>query len=337
VDQRYELEQAEGDHLMPETVYLRVAGVLHPDGRYEARPGWETRHVVYRAGDDGPFVAKLLDGSGRPLAQARMSTGEDGCGPWAPTQRLELTAYLPFDGTAADVVVVDTELGRELNRTPIHPAQPRVEIAEVDLAGTRLRARWTATHPLPLTYNVALFAGRSRAFTLAVDQGGTTVDIDIGHLPGGDESHVVVVATDGVRSSSAVSDPFRIDGAPARAVIISPAADARVAADEPFSLVGLVVDAAGEPVDDAELRWSVDGEVVAEGIRLTGVPGLPAGEHTVRLERAGDAPTVPATASLVVLPADDATREWRRAADLAERIAVDRGLRQSATDEGPLS
>jgi hypothetical protein len=322
---------------MPDPMYLRVTGVLHPGGRYEPRPGWETRHVVYRPGDEGRLVANLLDGSGRPLAQARMLTREDGCGPWAPRQRQEVVAYLPFDDAAAEVVVVDTELDRELSRTRIHPEQPRVEIADVDLSGTRLRAHWTGTHPRPLTYNVAFFAGRSRAFALAVNQRETTVESDIGHLPGGDECHVVVVATDGVRSASAISDPFRFDGAPARAVIISPAAGTRLAEGQPFSLMGLVTDAAGESVDDTALRWSVDGDVVAGETRLAGVPGLPPGEHTVRLELAGDAPTVAGTASLIVVPADDATLAWRRAADLAERVAVNRGLRTGVSDGGSSS
>jgi hypothetical protein len=311
----------------PETLYLRVAGFVRPNGRYVAKPGWVTRHVVFQPGDESPYEAQLLDATGKPLAKARMSLAQDGCGPWTPTDRAELAAYLPLTDDATEVLVVDTQLDAELDRAVIHRAPPLLELDEVTLAGTLLRARWTAQHPRPVTFNVAFFVGRDRAFALAVDERATTVETDIGHLPGGPECHVVVVATDGVRSATVISEPLAFAGAPARAVIIAPAPDSHLAEGEPFSLIGLVVDAGGRPVEEGDLRWAIDGDVVAEGTRLGGVEGLPAGEHVVQLELATDAPLLAASTSITVGSADEATLEWRRAAKLAERIALERGLR----------
>lgn len=310
-----------------ETVYLRVAGVVQPNGRYRARPGWVTRHVVFQPGDESRYEALLLDTTGQPLARARMSAGHEACGSWTPTDRSELAAYLPLTDEATEVLVVDTELDSELDRAPIHRAPPLVEVDDVTLTETRLRVRWTAQHPRPVTFNVALFVARDRAFTLAVDERGTHVEADIGHLPGGPECHVVIVATDGVRSATAISDPFPFAGAAARAVILAPEPDTQFAEGEPFSVAGLVVDAGGRSVDEGDLRWTIDGEVIAEGTRLSGVDGLSAGEHVVQLGLATDAPLIAASASIAVLADDEATMEWRRASQLAERVAVERGLR----------
>lgn len=310
-----------------ETVYLRVAGVVRPNGRYQARPGWFTRHVVFQPGDESPYEAQLLDTLGRPLARARMSAGVDGCGPWTPTGIRELAAYLPLTDEATEVVVLNTELDSELDRAAIHRAPPLLELVEVTLTGPRLRARWTAQHPRQVTFNVAFFVGRDRAFALAVDERSTSLEADIGHLPGGPECHVVVVATDGVRSATAISDPFAFAGAAARAVILAPAPEAQFTDGEPFSLVGHVVDAGGRSLDEHDLRWTIDGEVVAEGTRLAGALGLPAGRHVVELGLATDAPLIAASTTIMVGAADAATVEWRRAAELAERTAVERGLR----------
>jgi hypothetical protein len=276
---------------------------------------------------DGPsdrFSVEVFDVGGALILQFPAAVVPEECLPVTPSATPEIVAYVPFDGRAARWRLVDR--GRIVHEATIAQQAPTLEDLTVRIDGTTLRARWRSSHPRPLTHNVAVSVDGGAVFPLGLDVDGTSLDAEIGHLPGGERCVVLVVATDGTRSAAATSEPFAIEGRRPFATITAPVEGDRVGAQEPFSLIGLVVDASGDALPDEGLRWHVDGRIVGEGSRLVGVPSLDAGTHEIRLSYEG---VMTAESATVTIHADEPSPEvvsWRRDADEAERQAVELGI-----------
>ena len=288
---------------------LRVSGRIDPLGRFVPALGWETSHVASVLSLEGRYRIELLDDQGNLLLRAHAAETLNDTGPRNQLRVPEVVGYVPFDPRATRLRVVDssTDDDTALYEATIATAPPKVEVAKVTMTGTRLAATWASDHDRAVFYNVALFVTRGRSFTLGLGLTTSTLEVDVGHLPGGEECHVVVVATDGTRSSTAISAPFRLEGAPVRATIASPRDGARFGPYEPVSLVGSVHDAGGEPLDDEGLRWQVDGEPTGSGERIVGVAGLTPGAHGVELTHVSGG-----TPALVTIYVEAATEDsWR--------------------------
>lgn len=304
------------------TTYLRVAGRLEPTGRFRPTVGWETEKIAHPEEPTGPYEVELFDRDDELITRIKAAVLPEVCGPLEPVEAPEIVAYVPFDERASRLRLVDRDL--VLYETTIAEEPPVVEIERVQVEETRLRANWQARHTRSLSYNVAFFVGRSRAFTLALDLPEPSIDLDIGPLPGGEACYLGVVATDGTRSSTAVSEPFAFDGSSPFATITSPLGGERFADGQPLSLIGLVIDASGDALPDEGLIWYVDREVVDRGTRLTGVAYLPPGHHEIRLEYEGNVDqTEAASVGIEVDPPTAEMIAWRRASEAAEAALAD--------------
>mgnify|MGYP006287413343 CR=1 FL=1 len=276
-----------------EARYIRFDGILQEDLEFDFRPGWETARV-FRQPDEGTgeFVLELRDEEDEVLT--RVSPDVDfrsGC----MTEENEtmaatrVLAYVPYHRDARRLVFRREDA--VIFEASVAPEAPSVELNAVELTDEQeLHLEWSAEPggDRELTYNVVYQLDGERYFPLARGLSQTEVDLDLSNVPGGGTARVAVLATDGIRSSFAASEPFEAEGKPPRAWIQRPTDGATLPPDQPVSLIGQALDVAGASLPPDGLVWEVDGDVVAEGSRLAVADDLQPGEHEITLTyRAG--------------------------------------------------
>ncbi|MFB6080725.1 MAG: Ig-like domain-containing protein [Haloferacaceae archaeon] len=300
--------------------YIRFDGRLWEDMTFDPRPGWETEWIASSPPEaDGPYRIELL-ADGDPVVSVSPAVEFDtGC---APTERREMAsarivAYLPFNPDA-DRLVFRRE-GAVIYERKIPSKPPTIEIEGVERGDEAVTVAWAAeAHgDVDLTFVVAYVADGKRAIPLARDHEGDRFTVDTSDLPGAEAAHVAVLATDGIRSSFAVSEPFAVDPKPPRVWIQRPDEGEVVPFGHPVSLVGQATDVTGHSLDDGALRWFVDDEPVASGTRTAAATDLAPGDHAVELRYAGDDRDGAARAALTFSVAEPAKarREYDAAMD----------------------
>jgi len=116
----------------------------------------------------------------------------------------------------------------------------------------------------------------------------TTLQIEIPDLPGSismqppGSSRIQVIATDGVNTAVAVTDPYLVAHRPPRVHLAQPRDGARFYHTDHILLRGRGWDAEAEAMGEPTLAWSVDGVPAGSG-RAVLVPHLPAGTHAIEL------------------------------------------------------
>ena len=128
-----------------------------------------------------------------------------------------------------------------IDRRDVAPEPPEIAITAVRT--TRQGPRpdpWRAERrsEQPLTYRVVYLVDDSRAFSLASGLENPSYTADLSGLPGSRTGRLSVLATDGVRSSFAVSEPFPVSQKGPQISIHSPTAGQVVPADQPVNLNG---------------------------------------------------------------------------------------------------
>jgi hypothetical protein len=147
-----------------------------------------------------------------------------------------------------------------------------------------------------------LYSPNGRRFIPAATKiRGTSLRVDLRHLPGGSRARFKVVATDGVLTGSDLSDHrFAVAPKPPRVTITTPQATADQAAGAPITLAGSAIDPQDGRLPASRVTWtsSRQGEL-GHGTTITAV--LTPGTHIITLrgsDRAGLAST--ATVSVTV-------------------------------------
>jgi hypothetical protein len=197
------------------------------------------------------------------------------------------------------------------------PATPEVAIVApgdgVLLDGQRSVVRWTGSDPDgdDLVYAVAYSPDDgSRWETVAVDLVAEEMDIDLFTLPPSDAARLKVVASDGIRTATALSDPFRV--APQAPRILIDAEDDLGAfyGMQPIVLEAAAVDAGGWSLGD--IRWSSDRNgVIGQGPELYAyATDLVEGEHVITATATGatglsSSTSVTLTIGRIAPPPDD--------------------------------
>jgi hypothetical protein len=269
-------------------VFIRFAGRLWEDMRFEREAGWETERIAERPEEGkGDYLLELRDEDGQALITVaplvdfeRQSTS-----PQPGMRDTRVIAYLPLHPKGREIVFRRGEL--ILSRERVSEAPPEVTISGLDVnRDDRVRLRWEAKHPegRPLTYNVVYVVSKERAFSLARGLIRSEYVADLSSLPGSKEGRLSVLATDGIRSGFAVSDPFSISDKPPLLALVSPSDNETMPADQPINLSGQATDVAGASLPSDGLVWRVDGKVVARGTTLALATGLEPGRHTVTIE-----------------------------------------------------
>lgn len=293
--------------------HLRFDGWLGADDRFERIPGWETEDPLRARTGDGEYRLVVRDREGERLAAVSPRTQSGTvCAPNTriSQQETRITGYVPLVEGAHTVALVDDD--GTLTERHVAPEPPTVEITGFEHDGDEVSLTWTSDLPRGqgrpdeereeetgpeehgetergerdsdrrLTHHVGVLAGGAVSpLAFGVDE--RRLEASLAAVPGDDEARVLVVATDGLRSTTAETEPFAIDD-PGPTVDIQRPTDAEVLpADQPVSLSGQVQDAHGRSLSATGMRWQFDGEVVATDA-ATAVTGPPApGEHTVTL------------------------------------------------------
>lgn len=279
---------------------LRFDGWLGSDDRFEPIPGWETDDPIRAETGDGGYRLVVRDADGARLAAVtpRTRTGTS-CSPGTKVtpRRTRITGYVPLVAGAHTVALVDTN--GTLFARPIGDAPPSVEITAFDRTNDEFTLEWDSDLPQSdagnedeetaagdsarqLTHHVGVIADGA-VTPLAFDRAERSLEGSLEHVPGDDHSRLLVVATDGLRSATAETEPIEIDD-PGPTVTIQRPGDGDVApADHPISLAGQVQDAHGRSHTADGMIWRMDGDVVARDAAVAMVHSPGPGEHTVAL------------------------------------------------------
>jgi hypothetical protein len=276
-------QAATRDELSPGTAGLHAETV-----EALAAGGASTAFALQLVGADGTplvVVPVAVDGAGRPASPAHGGGAERG----------SATGYfspIPWvDGATAIELVVD---GAVVDSRPISATPPEVTDVEAIAGPEATTLRWQAVDPDPgaaegLTYTVLWSADGETWVPAAVDVAATELTVPTSsRFPGGTETHVQVIANDGVNTGEATSAAF---AAPTHAPVVAIAGAPRGPVEQ-YDLVELTA-----VVDDPDAVGGMD----ILGIAWTG-PTF--GSTTGPVLSTRDLPVGPNTISVVVTDGD---------------------------------
>ena len=244
----------------------------------------------------GDFRLELLDAEGAVLASRAFAAEAIHGDP--PDPALEPTArffqVLPFDDRLARVLL--RRGGEVLAERVRSPHTPSVHIIEPaggegwDAEGTYI-VTWEAGDTDPdseLFYLVQYsFDDGASWSTLATDLQETTLAVSAGGLAGSGASRIRVLASDGINTGLAVSEPFEVAGKPPLAWVIAPDLGAQLTEGELVALEGGAAGLTSVPLPDAAFAWSSDRDGVLGVGRRVDVPSLSPGPHLITVQVTG--------------------------------------------------
>lgn len=307
--------------------YLRFVGRLWDSGEFEPGTGWETTRIARNSRPTPGYLLQLLDSSDDLLVDAGVTLRTGACGGHGGRGMASrpVSGYLPFH--PAGRTVVFRKEATVLHTASLAAAPPRIAVGQVDLGGAgRIHLAWAVEHENPLWFHVVLVDGAGMATPVAQGLTEPRLVLATAGLPGGPGCALAVLATDGLRSAMARTEPFDLPRQPARLVILTPADGDTLPADQPFSLLGRAHDAAGRPLPDDQLVWLVDGQIMARGRRMVPAGPLAPGDHRVELAHASDdGEARRATARLRVNERSPAQESWRAIVSAHDAAGRDAG------------
>ena len=285
-------------------LHERTGSIAQAATRDELSPGTaglhaETVEAVAAGGASTAFALQLVGADGTPLVVVPVAV--DGAGRQGSpahgggAERGSATGYfspIPWvEGATAIELVVD---GAVVDSRPISATPPEVTDVEAIAGAEATTLRWQAVDPDSgaaegLTYTVLWSADGETWVPAAVDVGATELTVPTSsRFPGGTETHVEVIANDGVNTGEATSAAF---AAPTHAPVVAIAGAPRGPVEQ-YDLVELTA-----VVDDPEAVGGMD----ILGIAWTG-PTF--GSTTGPVLSTRDLPVGPNTISVVVTDGD---------------------------------
>ncbi|WP_377155059.1 hypothetical protein ACFJIX_23325 [Roseateles sp. UC29_93] len=294
--------------------FLRVLGSLRIDGTYRPLPGWETTRLTKRCRPAADLGLRLLDDMGTAVAKGNLERRTSLCGSCevrsADTARITGHVALHPNATALELICE----GQVIHKAPIARERPKIHSLKVTPGDESWLVQWEVEHPMPLTYNLVFLDPQRRAIPVARSLNESSFEIDLRGLPGGSECRIGLLATDGIRSETAQSDAWSVPTRPAILCFHAPSSQAVLLPYQPFTLQGSAYDPAGRALPDDGIVWSIDGAVVARGVRLATSAPLTSGEHEVEmgyLSHSGDE-KVSLKRTVVVPPNTPEMEHWVR-------------------------
>ena len=270
--------------------FIRFSGVLLEDMEFVRDPGWEAFRIMRRPDEDpdSRYRIDLLDEENRVITTAHPSvTLVPACGAGQRGPRAaSIIAYLPLVEHAREVVLRSGD--REVYRETIAIRPPKIRITSCKMRkGDKVKIRWEARsqdETKSLSYVVVYIPDADTAFTIAAQQSDPELVVDLSTYPGSNGARFAVLATDGLRSSYAVSEPFEVAEHKPTVAIHEPLDGCSLPALQPVSFRGIAIEPGGKRIEDAHLSWSLDGKPLVQGRALIVVPDVTPGKHVVRLE-----------------------------------------------------
>jgi hypothetical protein len=289
--------------------FIRFVGWLREDGVFRLDVGWETPRITEPPRPSGDHRLELLDGQGQVLVSVAPQVASDDCQPLGGRMKsLRVLGYLPWSPGGATVRLRQDD--RVLDARPLAPAPPEVAWEAARVADGALHLRWRARHSAPLTYAVGLVQGR-RGVQVLDRSSASEASIPLEGIPLQGECQAVVLATDGLRSATASSDPFVLPAKAPVVTILRPRAEEVFSEIEGVPLLGQAMAPDGRSLPEEGLRWAVDGVPVTQGRRVGWVDGLGAGSHAVELSLDGE-PAATQRVAIAVRARTPEEAEWVR-------------------------
>jgi hypothetical protein len=268
----------------PDPPVLLVAGAIFKDGTGVLYPIY-TGEGIPSTSKPGDYSVQALDASGNVLAVVTLPATFDLLDPsfemdWAPFE-----VILPvLDGTQTVVLSGPSGLLHEIEVTPNLPVVTIDSVAPVP--GTQeYDLQWQATDAdgdqLTISIDYSHDGDTYQPLALPATDLPSPFRFDTIDLPGGSNVTVRVVATDGVNTSVAASEPFAVADKPPVASILSPASGSSLT--DSVLLQGMGYDPEDLELQGSSLQWfsSLDG-AIGEGATLS-TDSLSLGNHTITL------------------------------------------------------
>ena len=264
---------------------VAVHGFIDRAGAFTLRRCYSTRFIRRsHLGHDG-YQLEVVGPDGQLLQRTYPEVvAMENCGPEG-VRRWKVTGYIGVHERAAGVRLMAH--GRVLWQRGMLPEAALEVNVDTDRASRDrpLMLHLRYSEPGPEAFVQLVYQWGERQFqVLSYSPPSREIPVDMRGLPGGDRCRFVVHYSNGIRSAGAATRPFSLERRGPWLVIVSPTADARVAAGQPVELVGQLVDdeRPGGAVLQRDLEWWLDDEPVGRG-PLACVQEMPPGHHTVRL------------------------------------------------------
>jgi hypothetical protein len=270
---------------IPESgTYLIVNAIIDASRQLTVLPSWTTESPHEVSEDEfSPVLLEAVDADGRVIGTHSLAAARV-CAEGGSSESWLVAAKVPF---APATRTLRFRLDDEIVHVRDVPEQPpRVRFTwrpEGEVNGV-VRLAWTAEGDgEELQFIVAYSWNEGRTWQpVSLATAERSLDVNVDSLPGGDQCRFQLVASDGVRSSAVISEPFRRPLQPCHALILSPQDAEELSSARPAVLSGQGYWAEEERPELELLRWrsSKDGELGAGPLLER---SLSPGEHTITL------------------------------------------------------
>ncbi|MFZ5814957.1 MAG: hypothetical protein ACOY93_06595 [Bacillota bacterium] len=278
--------QAERGAKAAETLIVR--GILYDDGRFEPL-GCHSAYVTgpRRAPIKGDYALELVDGEQRLLVREPVAVREPTiCVNISPGLSL-VEGRLPLLPGAKEVRIVKGEV--PIRTLPLgEPPQIQVEWKPKHV--DRRKKHPLLLHfsrPAPDAYIKVFYQwGENRYMTAALTRPVERLELDFRGLPGGDECHIIVAYTSGLRTAAVTTHAFSVSPLPPSLEIVRPREQAVFAPWHPITLEARMVDRQGEGSRQSDLLWRLNGKRVSRGW-VGCLQSLPEGNYELEVQLPG--------------------------------------------------
>lgn len=271
--------------------HLFLNFTIYRGGRIDVRPSFHYESESrLKSGRPTPYGIELRDAHNRPLESQRILLTD----PYRDLDNpgIDFFKQVPFDHETARVVFTCGELGaceqNELLVIDVPPDPPKVAILEPrgdhELKG-RVRVVWSGEcggRALRYLLRYSSDGGQTfRAVAPSLSETEYTVDLDT--LSGGDRCRFQVLATEGIRTGSALSDVFCVPRKARQVAIVSDAPHTEVEQGQTLRLRGFAFSPEAGSTDARELEWTSDRDGALGVGPEVASRSLSAGVHVISL------------------------------------------------------
>jgi hypothetical protein len=285
------------------TRFLTVSGILLPDNRLLLEPGFVTDDPADPTGDgEESILAEVVGEAESTLLRHRLATARF-VGDAEPLAEQAVLGKIPLPVGARSIRFLRD--GILIHELVLPQAEPEVTLdwEPGDRPIGRQTVKWSASDrdglPLRFIAGYSNDAGETwRPLGLPTTE--TSLEVDFDALPGGN-GRLAVLATNGGRTTRAVSTAFRLPIRPCQALILSPESGSTVASGQDVQLhgQGYYLEEARPEVEQLAWESSIDGEL-GSGPFLA-VP-LSDGTHEITLHAGAGRRRGSTTKELIVEP-----------------------------------
>lgn len=272
------------------TEFVTISGEFHPDGRFEWRPGYSENIDKSREFSDGLAAAEVANTRGEILGRWSLSvlTYTD-----SGSNDFTIRGCVPLPEGATVLRIIATPDNRSARRVvteqQIPSSVPLVRFTTVPSgrAAGRIRLGWQSSGtPEAVEYLVQYSVDNGTHWIPASSRlNDHEAEVDLDQMPGGAKCVFRVMASNGVRSGSVVSEPFTVELKRCRSFIVHPRDGGAYGREVLLSGNGWWLE--GDRPELEQLTWSSDVDGLL-GRGRTVVASLSPGEHHITLAAGAD-------------------------------------------------